>query len=116
MTDHQRPITLPLPADLTHHEALICMWLGSDPPLLGQMRLLVEGDEFQYDDWDLAATVNDMLYDPNYRTGDVPDLLHVVRNCGDPQKAKSVRASVSVDALDDIDEDGWARIRTALLA
>lgn len=110
------PLALPLPADLTHHETLIVMWIGSDPPLLEQMRLIAIGNEFEYDDWSLAATVCDMLYDPNYKNGKVPDLLHVMRNSGDLNKVGAIRSQVSERALFDIDADGWARIRTALLA
>lgn len=110
------PLALPLPADLTRHEALICMWIGSDPPLLEQMRLLVEGDEFEYDDDELAATVVDMLYDPAYGR-QLPDLNHLRGFGGDVvAKAASLRASVPLRALDAIDPEGWARIRAALLA
>jgi hypothetical protein len=109
------PLALPLPSDLTHYETLICMWLGSDLPLLEQMRLLADGDEYEYDDLGLASTVVDMLYDPEYGKT-VFDLVHVMRNCGDAAKAAPVRSSVPLTALLDIDMDGWARIRTALLA
>ena len=118
-------IHLPLPTDLTHHEVLICMWLGSDPPLLEQVRLLVADDEpystIPYDFTQLSSFVFELLYDPLYsyypqHSYGVPDLLHVIQNCGDASKAAVLRASVSKRALYDIEEDGWDRIRAALLA
>lgn len=112
-------IKLPLPADLTHYEALICMWLGSDPGLLEQTRLLVADDEpynpIPYDYTQLSSVIFEMLYDPLYSHG-VPDLLRVMQNGGDASKAQVLRASVPKKALYDIEEDGWNRIRAALLA
>lgn len=114
-----RPLALPLPADLTHYEALICMWIGSDPPLLEQMRLLVSDDEYipiPYTYTELSSTVWQMLYDPLYSHHPQRDLLYVMQNCGDASKAAILRASVPRRALMDIEEDGWERIRAALLA
>lgn len=115
-----KPIALPLPPNLTHHEALICMWIGSDPPLLEQMRLLITDDEpyspVPYDDTQLSSVIIEMLYDPMYSHFPWKDLLYVRQNCGDISKAAVVRSSVSKRALYDIEEDGWARIRAALLA
>jgi hypothetical protein len=116
-----RPIALPLPTGLTHYEALICMWLGSDPPLLEQMRLLAAPDERTGQSMDvyLAAEVLNMLYSPEYNPANgrpIPDLLKVMQNCGDPDKARIFRSSVTRRDICDIDMDGWARIRTALLA
>lgn len=110
-----RPIRLPLPGDLTHHEALICMWIGSDPPLLKEMRSIAEGDEFEWGDYDLSEAVINMLYDPAYGKA-VTDLTRVPRYGGDEQKARVVRSFVPEDSLTGIEADGWARIRGALLA
>lgn len=115
-----RSITLPLPANLTHYETLICMWVGSDPPLLEQMRLLIADDEpyspIPYNYTQLSSAIFEMLYDPMYSHFPQKDLLHVMQNCGDASKAAIVRSSVPKRALYDIEEDGWTRIRTALLA
>jgi hypothetical protein len=114
-----RPIKLPLPADLTHDEVLICMWLGSDPPLLEQMRLLVDDEPYNpvpYNYTQLSSEVWDMLYDPMYSHHPHRDLFGVMQNGGDATKAEVLRASVSKRALMDIEEDGWNRIRAALLA
>lgn len=116
-------IQLPLPADLTHHEILICMWLGSDLPLLEQMRLLVEGDGFEAKRaaHELGATIYEMLYDPLYsyypqHSYGVPDLLRVMQNGGDTNKARVARASLPKMTLLDMPDEGWMRIRNALLA
>jgi len=117
-------IKLPLPADLGHYEALVCMWIGSDPGLLEQMRLLTRSEDYNYvgDETlvlDLASTVLDMLYSSEYNPANgrpVPDLLKVTQNCGDAGKAATFRASVSRRAMYDIELDGWAHIRDALLA
>lgn len=109
------PLDLPLPADLTHHETLIVMWIGSDPPLLEQMRLIAAGDEFEYGDHDLAATIIDMLYSPSYGYH-LTDLSYVSDYGGDTATAANLRISVPLRALEAIDLEGWIRIRTALLA
>lgn len=108
-------INLPLPSDLTHHEALICMWLGSDPPLLESMRKIAVGDESEHNDGELAEAVYAMLYDPFYGVT-CADLHHVEFHGGNKGRAAATRVSVPERAMDAIDEDGWARIRTALLA
>lgn len=114
------PIRLPLPADLTHHEMLICMWLVSDPPLLEQTRLLIADDEtynpVPYDWTVLSSFVFELLYDPLYSHFPAKDLWRVMQNCGDMATARILRISVTKRALYDIEEDGWDRIRAALLA
>lgn len=112
-------IRLPLSADLTHYEALICMWFGSDPPLLEQVRILISDEPYNpvpYDYSILSSFVFELLYDPVYSHHPHQDLLHVMQNCGDASKAAVLRASVPKRALYDIEEDGWNRIRAALLA
>ena len=115
------PLALPLPDGLTPHETLIVEWIGSDPPLLEQMRLIAVGDEYEYGDHQLACTVVDMLYDPLYshypqHSYGRRDLLGVTQNCGDDRLAKTARASLPHLVLLDLPDEGWARIRTALLA
>lgn len=110
-------IKLPLPTDLTHHETLICMWLGSDPPLLARARHLAGGNEIAWGDDDLAEWIGDLLFDPVYRTENYPgDLVWVDQEGGDVEAARRLRASVPQGQFDAIDKDGWARIRIALLA
>lgn len=109
-------IKLPLPADLTHYEALLCMWLGLDPPLLAAARERAHGEETEYGDDDLAAWLGDLLYDPAYRVTGLKDLVWVDAEGGNVEVARAVRASIPEDKFNDIDNDGWARIRTALLA
>lgn len=112
-------IQLPLPADLTHHETLICMWLGSDPDLLEQVRLLVDDEPYNpvpYGYWVLSSFIFELLHDPMYSHFPAEDLLGVMQNGGDASKAAVFRASVTKRELYDIEEDGWNRIRSALLA
>lgn len=110
-------IKLPLPTGLTHTETLIVMWLGSDPPLLAKARTLAQGNEFEYGDAELAAWVGDLLYDPIYCTENYPrDLVWVEQEGGSVAAAWSLRASVTEQLFEAISADGWARIRTALLA
>ncbi len=113
------PIRLPLPDGLTHHETLICMWLASDPPLLEQTRLLIADDPdnpVPYDYVILSSFVFELLYDPLYSHFPQKDLWRVMQNCGDMATARNLRISVPMRALYAIEEEGWDRIRTALLA
>lgn len=100
-------IRLPLPADLTHHEVMLCMWIGSDPPLLRALRYEIEGYDLVSPDLHLASLVGDLLYDLDAALQILPH---------DTVKAAAVRGSVPLRALRDIDLEGWERIRQALLA
>lgn len=109
-------IKIPLPSDLSHYETLICMWIGSDPVLLAAARELARGDEFAYGNDDLAEWIITLLYAPEYKTEHYPrDLVWVEQQGGDVSAARTARASLPERALLDINSDGWARIRTALL-
>lgn len=116
----QSAIRLPLPADLTHHETLICIWLASDPPLLEQTRLLIADDEtynpVPYDWTVLSSFVFELLYDPMYSHFPAKDLWGVMQNGGDMATARNLRILVTERALYDIEKDGWDRIRAVLLA
>lgn len=112
-------IQTPPPDDPTHYEALICMWFRSDPPLLEQVRILIDDEPYNpipYNYTILSSFVFELLYDPLYSHHPQKDLLHVMRNCGDASKAAVLRSSVPKRALYGIEEDGWDRIRAALLA
>lgn len=115
-----RPITLPLPSDLGHYEALICMWLGSDPPLLerarGEFDPHPDDDAAEYDGAQLGAWVGDLLYDAYYGASNFPDLYWVTEFGGDKSKAFAARGSVPEDKLFSISDPGWVRIGKALIA
>lgn len=100
-------IRLPLPADLTHYEVMLCMWIGSDPPLLRQLRDEVESHDLVAPDLHLSMLVSDLLYDLD------PGMQILTH---DVDKAAVARSSVPLRALRDIDLEGWERIRQALLA
>lgn len=101
------PLALPLPDGLGHHETLIVMWIGSDLPLLDDVRFLAEEPSLVAPELNVALHVCDLLYDLDM-------VIQMLKH--DPDKAARLRSSVSLRALRDIDTEGWARIRTALLA
>lgn len=115
-----RAITLPLPSDLGHYEALICMWLGSDPALLERARAEFDPnpgiDGAEYDSTQLGVWIGDLLYDAVYGSERTPDLYWVTAFGGDAAKARAVRASVPEDKLFSISDPGWVRIGLALIA
>lgn len=122
MNDARGSVRLPLPSGLTHYEAHICMWLGSDPPMLRAARSRFDphpdDDAMDYDSAQLGAWVCDVLYDVHYGAGHgrTPDLFWVSDFGGDAAKAKLVRSFVSEEHLLDIEDEGWGRIGLALIA
>lgn len=117
-----RPVVLPLPADLTHYEALICMWLGSDPTLLTRARDWFDphpdDNATEYNAVQLGCWVCDVLYDVQYGAihGRTPDLFWVTDLGGDVSKARAARSAVPEEHLLDINDEGWGRIGLALIA
>jgi len=122
VSDAHRPIKLPISSELTHYEARICMWLGSDPPMLDAARAQFDphpdDDTMDYNSAQLGAWVCDVLYDVHYGAshGRSPDLYWVSDLGGDVSKAKAVRCSVPEEKLLDIEDEGWVRIGLALIS